>query len=58
MRPYTYTADSVEEEGEEVIFSSETRFVLKSRRKLHQNDRFWLPELAAIPEQQQKNSSN
>jgi hypothetical protein len=51
MRPYALINKSAEEE---VLFSPGTKFILMSCRKLHDNGRFWLFELNAIPEKQQE----
>ncbi|CAF3966254.1 unnamed protein product [Rotaria sp. Silwood1] len=51
MRPYALINNSAEEE---VLFSPGTRFILMSCRKLHDNGRFWLFELKAIPEKEQE----
>lgn len=55
IRPYTLIRNSAEEE-EEVLFSPDTKFVLISCRKLHENGVLWYFKLNAVPEQQEQQS--
>jgi hypothetical protein len=52
MRPYTLINNGGEEE--EVSLSPGTKFIIKSCRKLHDNDRLWLFKLKVIHEKQQE----